>query len=356
MRHRLLAAALLVAFAGIASAKDIYLSVAGSVGNFRTDARIFNPSYDKDITVIARYLPSGNVDNAAVATKTITIAKRSMRVFDDVVQSLFGGGAPLGAVRLTSNDDFIATQRIYADEAIGTLGQFVQGIDGANALTKGAIPQLKQNGARGTRGTFRTNLGAVNPNATVANVKFELRDKSNAVAGTTELTIQPFGVFSPSGIAGFFGNPDRDLSDAWVSFVSDQPVLIYGSVLDNGSEDPTFIAASADSGVAPDPEPEPEPKSVTIRARNWEFDVTTSAPLAAGDVVTFRISAQQAQHGFTLIAPNGQVLISPVTYSGSTVVERTITLPSGGTYGFFCTFALCGEGHSTMSGTLSVGN
>lgn len=358
MLIRLVGAALLVAFATIASAKDVYLAVAGSVGNFRTDARIFNPSYDKDITVIARYLPSGNVDNSAIATKTITVAKRSMAVYDDVVQSLFGGGAPLGAVRLTSDDDFVATQRIYADETLGTLGQFVQGIDVTSALTKGVIVQLKQNGNRGTKGTFRTNWGAVNPNPAVATVTFELRDSSNTVAGTNVLMIQPFGVFSPTSLAGFFGNPDRNLSNAFMSFTSDQPVLIYGSVLDNGSEDPTYIAASADSGVAPDPEPEPEPepKTATITARNWEFSVQTSAPLVAGDEVTFRISAEEAQHGFTLIAPNGQTLIGPVTYSGATVIERVITLPSSGVYSFFCTFALCGEGHSGMSGELTVGN
>src|SRR5699024_1850089 len=93
-----------------ASAKDVYLSIGGRVGVFRTDARIINPSFDKDITITARYLPVGNVNNSAIGTKTITVNRRSMAVYDDVVQSLFGGGPALGAVRLTSDDDFIATQ------------------------------------------------------------------------------------------------------------------------------------------------------------------------------------------------------------------------------------------------------
>ena len=60
-------------------------------------------------------------------------------------------------------------------------------------------------------------------------------------------------------IAGFFGNPDRDLSNAWISYESNQPVFVYASVLDNGSEDPTFIPASEDTGIAPPPQPQLPP-------------------------------------------------------------------------------------------------
>lgn len=353
MRPRLLSAALLVLCTFTASAKDVYLSVGGSVGNFRTDARIFNPSFDKDITILARYLPAGNVDNSGVAVKSITVPKRSMATYDDVVQSLFGGGAPLGAVRLTSDDDFVATQRIYAAEAIGTLGQFVPGVDPAQALAKGVVVQLKQNGAKGTRGTFRTNWGGVNPNGVVANIDFTLYDKHNTVAGTNTLTVQPYGVIAPMALAGFFGNPDRDLSDTWMSFESDQPIFVYGSVLDNGSEDPTFVPASADSGVAPTL---PQAKSVSISARDWVFDVSIPEPLRSGDVVDFTISASQGVHGFELVGPGGQRLIPDVRFSGNNVIERRVTLPAGGVYSYFCTNSLCGEGHSAMSGTFNVAN
>src|SRR3954466_7574299 len=100
-------------FATAAFAKDVYLNIAGSVGVFRTDARIFNPSATKDIQLQAYYLPIGNGDNSAVQSITITIPKRQMIVYDDVVSSLFHAGG-LGAIRLKSDDDFLATQRIYA--------------------------------------------------------------------------------------------------------------------------------------------------------------------------------------------------------------------------------------------------
>jgi hypothetical protein len=358
MRQRLPLLVLLVFLAVSAFAKDVYLSIGGSVGVFRTDARILNPSFTKDITITARYLPAGNSDNNGVATVTITVPKRTMLVYDDVVQSLFNGGPPLGAVRLTSDDDFVATQRIYADESNtprnGTLGQFVPGLEVSQAKQKGVLIQLKANGGSGTKGTFRTNWGGANPNNAVATVNFTLYDKDNAVAGTNTLSIQPFGVIGPTEIRGFFGNPDRDLSNAWISYESDHPVFVYASVLDNGSTDPTFIPASEDTGVAPPPPPPPTTKTVTVTAVNWDFLVSGAGDLRAGDEVKFVITGGEAVHGFQLLTPGGVSLVS-VTVSAGQTVEQTVTLPTTGRYVYLCTFNNCGEGHTGMNGNFTVG-
>jgi plastocyanin len=361
MRRKLTLFVTLVSLAGFATpgfAKDVYLSVGGSVGNFRTDARIANPSFTKDITITARYLPAGPPggapDNSGVATKTITVTRRSMAVYDDVVQSLFGGGPPLGAVRLTSDDDFVATQRIYADESAsaknGTLGQFVPGLEVSQALKKGVLIQLKANGGRGTKGTFRTNWGGVNPNDQAVNVKYTLYDKNNQVAGTNTLDIPPFGVISPTEISGFFGAQAADLSNAWISFDSPLPVFFYASVLDNGSEDPTFIPASNDTGVAP---VTPQLKTVTVTAHNWEYDFVPSAPLAQGDQVRFVLRSSEGTHGFQLVTPGFDTLISETLSPGQTI-ERTITITQKGQYTYFCTFSACGIGHTGMTDNFTI--
>ena len=346
-----------VCVATSAFAKDVYLSIGGSAGKFRTDARIFNPSYDKNIIITARYLPIGNSDNSNVTPKTITVEKRSMAIFDDVVQSLFGGGAPLGAVRLTSDDDFVATQRIFADESDtpknGTLGQFVPGLEVGTALEKGVLVQLRQFVSNG-KGTFRTNMGAVNPNAVVANVTFKLYDRNNALANTATLALQPFGVLGPTNIRGFFSNPSNDLTNAWITYDSDQPIFAYASVLDNGSEDPTFIPASEDTGVEP---PAPPMTTVTIVAQDFDFVMTASGPLKAGAQVRFFVSkaAGSAAHGIRLTDSNFETLID--TNLTSTPVERVITLPSAGQYFYVCTNSLCdisGSGHLQMTGEFTV--
>jgi plastocyanin len=342
----------LVLFSTSLSAKDVYLSVSGKANGFFSDARIFNPSFTKDIVVTARYLPAGNADNSAAAGVPLTIPKRTMKVYDDAVQTIFGGGAPLGAIRLTSDDDFVASQRIYQDARSGpqqgTLGQFVPGLDAGTAKTKGVILQLKSGPA--AVGNFRTNWGGVNPNPVVANIAFELRDRNGALAGTNNLTLQPFGVFSPTNIVPFFG-ATADLSDAWISFVSDQPVFLYGSVVDNGSVDPTFVPAVEDSGVAP----APQQKTVTVTARNFAFTVTGGTDLRAGDQVKFIVSKSEGTHGFLLSAPSGAALID-LDLMPNAPTEFVVTLPASGVYGFICTNSACGSGHATMFGSITVGS
>jgi len=348
MRARFAVVLLVLLIANAALAKDIYLSIGGQVGNFFTDARILNPSFDKDIVVTARYLQN-NQDNSGVESVNVTVPKRTMAVYDNVVNALFPGKGGIGAIRLTSEDEFVATQRIYANVESKTLGQFVPGLDKTTALTKGVLIQLKQNGTGGQISTFRTNLGGANPNETVANVTFKLYDKVNAVVATRTLALQPFGILTPSRIDAFFSTgASIDLSDAWIGFESSEPVFFYGSIIDNGSDDPTFITASLDTGTAP----AVQIKTVTVAASNFFFAVNGATGLKQGDEVKFVITAS-GTHGFALVAPNGQSLIE-LDAIGSQPVERTVTIPAQGTYTYFCTNSLCGEGHSSMSGQFAV--
>jgi len=353
MRVRIASALLLFLLAGAAFGKDVYLSIGGEVGNFFTDARIFNPSFDKDIVISGRYLQN-NQNNTNVAPVTVNVPKRTMLVLDNVVSTVFNSGG-IGAIRLTSEDDFVATQRIYARvETNKTLGQFVPGLDATGALKKGALIQLKQNGGPGTAGTFRTNLGGVNSNALAANVTLKLYDKNNAVVATKALVLQPYGVLNPSGVATFFGGT-FDLSDCWVSFESDQPLFLYASIIDNGSDDPTFVTASADSGTAPPPPPQPESKNITVVASNWQFSVVGAQGLKVGDEVHFILSTAQDIHGFQLVSPVGEILID-IPQLTSTPTESVVTLENEGTYFYFCTFSDCGAGHTTMNGQFNAGD
>ena len=337
-------------------AKEVFLSVTGKANGFFSDVRIFNPSYTKDITVNAQYLPAGNGNNTGAAVVPLVIARRSMKIYDDAVVSMFGRteAVTLGAIRLVSDDDFAATQRVYADAREsyqrGTLGQFVQGQDVAAALTKGVILQLKSGQA--TLGNFRTNWGGMNPGTAVANVSFKLYDKDNQLLGTNNLSFQPYGVFSPTNIVNFFGvstaNAER-LTDAWISFESDGPVFLYGSVVDTGAVDQTFVAAVQDTGVAPS---QPQVKTVTVSASAGDFAVSGPA-LAQGDQVRFIVTGSEGVHGFRLFDPDGNTLFTLDPLS-ETPQERTITLPKNGEYPYICTRTTCSTEHTSMFGELDV--
>lgn len=351
MRIRLQVFLAVLSFASICLAKDVYLTVGGSVNNFRTDARIFNPSSSKDIQLQAYFLPGGgaSASNAGVQPVTITVPKRQMVVYDDVVASLFHASG-VGAVRLTSTDDFVATQRIYAQVANGTLGQFVPGLDVTTAKKTGVIIQLKSSAA------FRTNIGAVNPNPDAATVTWRLYDKNNAVIGQPKIdTMAPYSVISPVNMVSYLNGGSADLSDAWVSFTSTQPLFAYGSVVDSGTTDPTFVPMSEDTGVSPPSVNTPSAKTVDVKLQSFSI-VMQAFTAAIGDQVTFHIHTADATHGFTLVDPNGIVLIPSMFLSASdAAVDKTITITKSGTYSYFCTLTTCGTGHTSMSGSFVVG-
>ena len=368
MRLRLFVIAMLLLVSSVASAKEIWLSIGGTTagGTFRTDARIFNPSTTKDIQIQAWYLPVGNVDNSAVqALAPITVLKRQQLVYNDVVTSLFHSSG-LGAIRLKSDDDFVATQKIYAVTSGGTLGQFVAGVDATSAKAKGLMIQLQNSGGNGQTGTFRTNVGAANPNPTAATVTWRLYDKNNAQVGNDHvLVMPPFGVIAPGGLIGYGENvpSTADLSDSWLSYSSDKPIVAYASVVDNGTTDPTYIAAAEDTGVAVSQTPAGKvfvvterggpassPSSITISPQ------ITQGILKPGDTVTFQVSALDSNHGFRVLDPDGDTMADLTLTPGAPALTVTFTANMEGTYSYYCTNTTCSPGHNSMRGTFVVGN
>jgi hypothetical protein len=133
-------------------AGEVYVPIAGSVGVFRTDTRIFNPSRGESITVTASFLPAGRPNLDPIA-REVTVGRRQMLAFDDVVGD-------------------------------------------------------------------------------------------NAHAGPPSLvTIPPFGVLFPLSLSPSIG----DLTNGWVTYEASRPIFGFGSVVDNGTTDPTFIAAFEDT-------------------------------------------------------------------------------------------------------------
>ena len=359
MRGRLAVVLFSLMFTGSLFAKEVFLPVSGTANNvFFSDARIFNPT-DHEITIQAYYLPRGNNSNAGEQPISFTVPSRQMKISDDIVKNLLLR-ADVGGIRFVSADDFVVTQRVYAltNSNCGTsplnpctLGQFVQGLDLTAAVRKGVILQLKA----GEK--FRTNVGALNPNAVSATVTWRLYDKNNGLVSTgTPVVMPPYATIGPTSITStFFFNPGTaDLTDAWVGFDSDQPIFAYGSVVDNGSSDQTYVPASGDSGTTAPPPPPPPAKTVTISAVNWQFGVSGTIGLKEGDEVEFVIRAADGIHGFRLFSPGGAVLIDIPQVDGNTE-ERTIVLSSPGTYQYLCTRTLCGAGHNDMFGEFIVG-
>jgi hypothetical protein len=244
--HYLLAAMSVLLVQTAATASDVVLPIAGSIGNFRTDVRIFNPSAAKDVTVNARFLPVGNNDNSdrfdgRTPPVVLTIPKRQEAVFNDAVAAIFHTTG-LGAIHFSSTSPILVTCRIYAQTPAGTLGQGFNGPDAETVSPRGVLLQLRSDAS------FRTNIGAVNLQGTVANVTWSLYDRNNALISKRLVAMPPYAVVGPTSISAgfFFDAAGADLSEAWVAFSSDAPVAVYASVVDNATTDPTYFAAQTD--------------------------------------------------------------------------------------------------------------
>ncbi len=243
MRLRL-ALICLLAFPIVASADSYYLTIAGSVGSFRTDVRIFNPS-SSDSNVSLVFVPVGNQNNGAAFANPVhkIIPKGQGVAYNDAVASIFATTGQ-GAISINADTPLIVTSRIYAQTANGTLGQGFHAERQGNLLLNGILIQLRSDAS------FRTNIGAVNLQNAEAHVTWSLYDKNGNHVSDGTMTIEPYGVIGPTSITSglFFDAGNADLSDARVIFQSDVGLGVYASVVDNITTDPTYFPAMSPTG------------------------------------------------------------------------------------------------------------
>jgi hypothetical protein len=346
------------------STKELFFPTAAAT----TDLRLFNPSSSKDIAVQVFVLPVGNQNNSGVTPRTVNVPRRQMVSVNDAVATL--GGSGQNSLRLTSPDDFIASERVYSMRTptascnlAGTIGQDVASLHPSTAKKQGVLLQLKNttgNCSQAGAAAFRSDVGVVNPNGTAAKATFRLYDKNNALIATgSELTIPPLGVIAPTSITSgfFFTSGSADLSEAWVSYTSDQPLLAYASVVDTCTTDPTYIPSAEDTGTGAPTTPTVKAFTVTVR----DFAITwspTPDSLVPGDQVTLTINCTSGSHGFELQDPNGTRVVSIASISAGQTLTRSFTISKDGTFNYFCTNTSCDlgrGGHGDMFGQFTVG-
>lgn len=261
MKRTIMTALLLFTALG-ASAKNMYIPVAGKVAGanntfFRTDVRIFNPSATDDISVSIHFLPTG-IDGSNIPGKLVTVPKRQMVVLDDIIGNFFAGTIPegnaIGALRLDSDTDasyeFVADSRIYTNSpnaaVQGTYGQYVPAMELSDAKLKSVVLHLKNSFDTGIVGatSFRTNVGVMNPGSEPATITSALYGSPGGkLLDGLVITIPPKSMRQMS-MAELFGT--AWFNDGFVTFESTQPVYTWGSVVDNKSGDQVFIRGIED--------------------------------------------------------------------------------------------------------------
>jgi aminopeptidase N len=230
-----------------AMAPQQYIAAAAAApglggARWSTDVTLTN-SGDHPQAVSLNLLEDGH---PTVSERTVTVPARGQRRLKDVVTSL--GRSGVGGLGIqSSSNDVTATSRTFASASGATYGQSLPALATGQLQTANTTWLLP--GLRSGNG-FHTNFGLLNPGNVTATVQFEVHDPTGASLGTVILAAEP-GAFvqaveaiarvTPDPVTGGFAVATVSPADATVSF--------YGSVVDDGSHDPTTIMPLSREGA-----------------------------------------------------------------------------------------------------------
>ena len=260
------AAVLAALAAGTARSEDVIVpSSAFSPGinaEFHSDVRVFNPtSSPVDFTpIFYRSDASGNVLNT-IQMPVVTIGPRQQLSYDNALQSLFGQSLGVfGPIRFQSAGSLLVSSGVNNVNGCGNgsrSGQGLPGMDAGRALKAGTLVQLAASADSATG--YRSNLDFMNPGATTANVTVTIRRGDGTHLSNGTLSVGPNGLVQrriddSAAFPGVAGTTDTNL---WMEFTSDQPVLVFASVINNGSGDPFAVEMTPEPSVAPVGPPAP---------------------------------------------------------------------------------------------------
>jgi hypothetical protein len=234
-------------------AQEVDIPIAGHVTNgigqtFISDVRIFNPSFTTPTTALVEFFQVGTTANTtATNSMAVNLPARGTAVLNDVAGSSGLNVTSIGAIRITSVANVVASSRIFVNTSNGSFGQFVPGFSRSSALRRGVMTQVSNTSLPSG---FRANLGIFNPNPATVTARVEVRDAAGTLLGSNVLTI-PALSHQQTAIANYF--PGADLSNASnlsVSFDASSGIFVYIAETDNLSGDSFLIAGQPDTGVA----------------------------------------------------------------------------------------------------------
>ena len=204
---------------------------------FHSDVSVFNPSATQTATVTARYRCfTGACGNA---TQTFTVPPRQMRVFDDIVGTLFGAAETGGAVEFSGN--VLVDSRLYTpSRPAPTVGMHVPGLSAAEAYAEAVVTSLSFSANLSTG--FRTNVGVYNGNDVAQTVTFTLFNPQGVQIGQTAQLVPARTPLQINNIASFVGIT-TDVPSFYVVVRGNgtSKNYVYAAVLDNQSQDLIFV-------------------------------------------------------------------------------------------------------------------
>jgi hypothetical protein len=211
--------------------------VAGGGGSqWRTDVGLYNTGGGTS-TVSVKYLPQGGSNASAACLSAGTISGSACTSLDDVVLSLAGLSSSSGGLAVYSTTPLVVNSRTYNQASSGTFGQGIPGHPASQALGAGSqrvLIQLHENS------DYRTNVGFLNTGSGNAAFTLTLYNASGNNLGTLPQSLLPYEQKQINQV--FRQVTSASIKNGRIQIsVSSGAVLVYASVVDNATGDPTFI-------------------------------------------------------------------------------------------------------------------
>ncbi len=202
---------------------------------WRTNIELANPG-SSSVQATLDYLPLDQ-DNTSFESQSITVpAGQAVRLSDAVATVFSTNGA--GAIRIrVASGKLLVTSRTYDQQTDGTLGQFIATRPSSDAIRSGHTGVLV--GLRKSQ-DFRTDIGLVNLAGTPITVTVHYNRPNGTEITSRPYTVEPYSLTQksipiPESAALDGGSATLTSSTPNAAF------LAYASVVDNVSQDPTFI-------------------------------------------------------------------------------------------------------------------
>lgn len=213
---------------------------AGTGGSlWRSDVGLLNRSTLTNLVKVRMEMPGLAVDH------DLELAPGEHLVVNDIVSELGLSGS--GSLRIFSFEPLTVASRTYNVSTEGTFGQFLGGVTGPGGLVNGdaaVLMHLREDEAA------RSNIGILNAGRREARVRIVLYDDSGSEVARANKTIDPRQIKQLNRpFASIGGRTDINPGYAVVTILDGEEVVVYGSVVDAGTNDPTTIPMKDSSGA-----------------------------------------------------------------------------------------------------------
>jgi uncharacterized repeat protein (TIGR01451 family) len=207
---------------------------------WRTDMRIFNPSTTPQFVTLNFYPQNGNGTSEMAA---MTINPGEVRKLDNTMGSVFNLSNTGGAVHVTTGGPtpLVVTGRTYNFTSNGTFGQFIPAMTLADAVGKGERGLQVLQAEDSVR--YRTNLGIAEVTGKAATVEVQVILPDSKISPSTQIPI-PANGFVQMPVIQSLG-----LTNVYNARISlrvvdgEGKISAYGSVIDQVTQDPTYVPA-----------------------------------------------------------------------------------------------------------------